>query len=56
MLDLVSIEEKVSNTVQVPEYPYGNEKTETVMDAVGNVEVPAEAETNAEEYVEDKYL
>lgn len=56
MLDLVSIEEKVSNTVQVPEYPYGNEKTETVMDVVGNVEVPAEAETNAEEYVEDKYL
>lgn len=90
MLDLVGIEEKVSNTVQVPEYPYGNEKTETVMDVVGdsehepvvqdssqedldavtatsvfeeydldvvgNVEVPAEAETNAEEYVEDKYL
>ena len=90
MLDLVSIEEKVSNTVQVPEYPYGDEKTETVMDVVensehepvvqdssqedldavtatsvfaeydldvvGNVEVLAEAETNAEEYVEDKYL
>lgn len=26
------------------------------LDVVGNVEVPAEAETNAEEYVEDKYL
>lgn len=90
MLDLVSIEEKVSNTVQVPEYTYGDERTETVMDVVensehepvvqdssqedldavtatsvfaeydldvvGNVEVLAEAETNAEEYVEDKYL
>lgn len=90
MLDLVSIEEKISNTVRVPEYPYGNEKTETVMDivwdsehepvvqgfvwedsddvtavsdvvendrdVVGDVEVPAEAETNAEEYVEDKNL
>ena len=32
MLDLVSIEEKVSNTVQVPEYTYGDERTETVMD------------------------
>lgn len=38
MLDLVSIEEKVSNTVQVPEYPYGNEKTETVMDVVEDLE------------------
>lgn len=90
MLDLVSIEEKVSNTVQVPEYTYGDERTETVMDVVensehepvvqdssqedldavtatsvfaeydldvvGNVEVLAEAETNAEEYAEDKYL
>lgn len=81
MLDLVSIEEKVSNTVQIPEYPYGDERTETVMDVVqdfvwedlndvtavsdfvendrdvvGDVEVPAEAETNAEEYVEDKNL
>ena len=36
MLDLVSIEEKVSNTVQVPEYPYGDERAETVMDVVEN--------------------
>ena len=90
MLDLVSIEEKVSNTVQVPEYPYEDERAETVMDVaedsenepvmqdsdredwdtvtaasdvvedalgvVVDVEVPAEAETNAEEYVEDKNL
>lgn len=90
MLDLVSVEEKVSNTVQVPEYPYEDKRAETVMevvedsenepimqassredldavtatsvfaeydlDVVGNVEVLAEAETNAEEYVEDKYL
>lgn len=56
MLDLVSIEEKVSNTVHVPEYSYGNEKAGTMMDVGGNVEVPAEAETNAEEYVEDKNL
>lgn len=63
MLDLVSIEEKVSNTVQVPEYPYGDERTETVMDVVendrdvvGDVETPVEAEIDAEEYAEDKNL
>lgn len=90
MLDLVSIEEKVSNTIQMSEYPYGDERTENVMDVVedsehepvvqdfvwegtndvtavsdavendrdvvGDVEVPAEAKTNAEEYVEDKNL
>lgn len=63
MLDLVSIEEKVSNTVQVPEYPYGDERTETVMDVVendrdvvGKVETLVEAEIDAEEYAEDKNL
>ena len=38
MLDLVSIEEKVSNTVQVPEYPYGDESTEPVMDVTEDSE------------------
>lgn len=63
MLDLVSIEEKVSNTVQVPEYPYGDERAETVMDvvendldAVGDMEVSVEVKANAEEYIDDKNL
>ena len=63
MLDLVSIEEKVSNTVQVPEYPYGDERAETVMDvvendldAVGDMEVCVEVKANAEEYIDDKNL
>lgn len=63
MLDLVSIEEKVSNTVQVPEYPYGDERAETVMDvvendldAVGDMEVSIEVKANAEEYIDDKNL
>ena len=62
MLDLVSIEEKVSNTVQV-EYPYGDERAETVMDvvendldAVGDMEVSVEVKANAEEYIDDKNL
>ena len=38
MLNLVSIEEKVSNTVQVPEYPYEDERAETVMDVAGDSE------------------
>ena len=63
MLDLVSIEEKVSNTVQVPEYPYGDERAETVMDvvendldAVGDMEVSVEVKANVEEYIDDKNL
>lgn len=63
MLDLVSIEEKVSNTVQVPEYTYGDERAETVMDvvendldAVGDMEVSVEVKANAEEYIDDKNL
>ena len=63
MLDLVSIEEKVSNTVQVPEYPYGDERAETVMDvvendldAVGDMEVSVEVKANAEEDIDDKNL
>ena len=63
MLDLVSIEEKVSNTVQVPEYPYGDERAETVMDvgekdldAVGDMAVSVEVKANAEEYIDDKNL
>lgn len=38
MLDLVSIEEKVSNTVRVPEYPYEDGRAETVMDVVEDSE------------------
>ncbi|MFR3159972.1 MAG: hypothetical protein ACLTOK_17220 [Anaerobutyricum soehngenii] len=57
------ITEKVSNTVQVPEYPYGDERAETVMDvvendldAVGDMEVSVEVKANAEEYIDDKNL
>lgn len=38
MLGLVSVEEKVSNTVQVPEYPYEDERAETVMEVVEDSE------------------
>lgn len=38
MLDLVSIEEKISNTVQVSEYSYGDESTEPVMDVTEDSE------------------
>ena len=38
MLDLVSVEEKVSNTVQVPEYPYEDKRAETVMEVVEDSE------------------
>lgn len=38
MLDLVSIEGKISNTVQVPEYSYGDESTEPVMDVTEDSE------------------
>lgn len=50
-------------TVQVPEYPYGDERAETVMDvvendldAVGDMEVSVEVKANAEEYIDDKNL
>ena len=61
--NLKLVEEKVSNTVQVPEYPYGDERAETVMDvvendldAVGDMEVSVEVKANAEEYIDDKNL